>query len=103
MKEVRAWCNQTTHKQAINKIKPTRKGYINTLAEETFKAISYNLKLPPNSTKPASFKRAGNHPQPQWFRAEEKEKEGFLEFDTWERLPQSCERYRKRELNALRT
>ena len=89
VKEVRAWCNQTTLRQAINKIKPTRKGYINTLAEESFKAISYNLKLPPNSTKPTSFKKAGNHPQPQWFRAEEKEKEGFLEFDTWERLTQS--------------
>ncbi len=71
VQEVRAWCNQTTLKQAINKIKPTRKGYINTLAEEFFKAITYNLKLPPNSTKPTSLKKAGNHPQPQWFRAEE--------------------------------
>jgi hypothetical protein len=89
VQEVRTWCNQTMLKQAINNIKPTRKGYINTLAEESFRAISYNLRLPPNSTKPTSFKKAGNHPQPQWFRAEEKEKEGFLEFDTWERLTQS--------------
>ena len=90
VKEVRAWFHQTTLKQAINAIKPTRKGYINTLAEESFKAITtYNLKLPPNSTKPTSFKKAGNHPQTQWFRAEEKEREGFLEFDTWERLSQS--------------
>ncbi len=27
VKEVRAWCNQTTLRQAINKIKPARKGY----------------------------------------------------------------------------
>ncbi len=86
---VRAWCDQTILKQAINTIKPTRKGYINKLAEESFKAITYNLKLPPNSTKPTSFKKAGNHTQPQWFRAEEKERDGFLEFDTWERLTQS--------------
>ena len=89
--EVRKWVNQTILHQAINTIKPTRKGYINTLAEESFKAITqYNLKLPPNSTKPTSFKKAGNQPLPQWFRAEEKEREGFLEFDTWERLPQSA-------------
>jgi hypothetical protein len=67
VKEVRAWCHQTTLKQAINAIKPTRKGYINTLAEESFfNAITtYNLKLPPNSTKPTSFKKAGNYPQAQ--------------------------------------
>jgi transposase InsO family protein len=63
VKEVRAWCHQTTLKQAINSIKPTRKGYINTLAEESFKAIkTYNLNLPPNSTKPTSYKKAGNQP-----------------------------------------
>jgi hypothetical protein len=89
--EVRTWVNQTTLHQATNKITPTRKGCINTLAEESFKAITtYNLKLPPiNSTKPTSFKKAGNQPLPQWFRAEAKERDGFLEFDTWERLPQS--------------
>ena len=75
VKEVRAWYDQTTLKQAINTIKPTRKGYINKLAEESFKVITYNLKLPPNSSKPTSFKKAGNHPQPQWFRAEEKERD----------------------------
>jgi hypothetical protein len=56
--EVRKWVNQTILHQAINTITPTRKGYINTLAEESFKAITkYSLKLPPNSTKPTSFKR----------------------------------------------
>jgi hypothetical protein len=69
--EVRTWVNQTTLHQATNTLTPTRKGYINTLAEESFKAITnYNLKLPPNSTKPTSFKKAGNQPLPQWFRAE---------------------------------
>jgi len=88
--EVRKWVIDTTLHQAINTITPTRKGYINTLAEESFKAITqYNLKLPTHATKPTSFKQAGNQPLPQWFRAEEKEREGFLEFDTWERLPQS--------------
>ena len=87
---MRAWCHQTTLKQAINTIKPTRKGYINTLAEESFKTITtYDLKLPPNSTKPTSFKKAGNQPQPQWFRAEDKERDVFLEFDAWERLAQT--------------
>jgi hypothetical protein len=37
--EVRLWHSQTTLRQAINQLKPTRKGYINTLAEESFKAI----------------------------------------------------------------
>jgi hypothetical protein len=88
--EVRKWVHDTTLHQAINAITPTRKGYINTLAEESFKAITqYNLKLPTHATKPTSFKQAGNQPLPQWFRAEEKEREGFLEFETWERLPQT--------------
>jgi hypothetical protein len=48
--EVRLWHSQTTLKQAINQIKPTRKGFINTLAEESYKAIrTYDLKLPANS------------------------------------------------------
>ena len=38
--EVRTWVNQTTLHQATNTLKPTRKGYINTLAEESFKAIT---------------------------------------------------------------
>jgi hypothetical protein len=83
--------NQTTLHQATNKITQTRNGYINKLAEESFKAITnYNLKLPPNSTKPTSFKKAGNRPLlTQWFRAEEKEQNRFLEIDTWERIYQS--------------
>ncbi len=88
--EVRTWVNQTTLHQATNKIMQTRNGYINKLAEESFKAITnYNLKLPPNSTKPTSLKKAGNQPPTQWFRAEEKERNGFFEFDTWERIYKS--------------
>jgi hypothetical protein len=87
---VRLWHSQTTLRQAINQIKPTRKGYINTLAEESFKAIqTYDLKLPANSTKPSSYKKASNQPLPQWFRAEAKDRDGFLEFDTWERINQT--------------
>jgi hypothetical protein len=81
--EVRLWHSQTALKQAINQIKPTRKGYINTLAGESFKAIqTYDLKLPAHSTKSSSYKKAGNQPLSQWFRAEAKERDKFLEFDT---------------------
>jgi hypothetical protein len=90
VKEVRTWCHQTTLKQTINTIKPTREAYINTLVEESFKAITtYNRKLPPNSTKPTSFKKAGNQPLTQWSRTKEKKRGGFSEFDTWERLAQN--------------
>ncbi len=88
--EVRLWHSQTTLRQAINQIKPTRKGYINTLAEESFRAIqTYDLKLPANSTKPSTYKKASNQPLPQWFRAEAKERHGFLEFDNLERMNQA--------------
>ncbi len=76
--EVKAWYHRTTLKQAISQVTPTRKGYINTIAEESYKAITYDVKLPPHATKPTSFKKAGNTPFPQWFRAEDKERQGFL-------------------------
>jgi hypothetical protein len=80
-----------THlQQAANSIVPTRKGYINSLAEESYKTIqNYDVKLPSHATKPTSYKKAGNSPFPQWFRAEEKEKQGFLEFTAWEKLDPS--------------
>jgi transposase InsO family protein len=90
VQEGRTWYNPTQLIQATNQIRPTRKGFINTLAETSFKTIQqYDLTLPPNATKPTSFKKAGNDPLPQWFRAEDKERNGFLEFDTWERLDQT--------------
>jgi hypothetical protein len=77
-----------THlQQASNSITATRKGYINNLAEESYKTIQdYDVKLPAHATKPSSYKKAGNSPFPQWFRAEEKEKQGFLEFTAWEQI-----------------
>ncbi len=44
---------------------------------------------PANSTKPSSYKKASDQPLPQWFRAEAKERDRFLEFDTWERIDQA--------------
>jgi hypothetical protein len=81
VQEVRTWYNRTQltntsthHIQAANSIVPTRKGYINALAEEVYNTIkTYNVKLPhTNITKPTSFKKAGNLPMSQWFQAEEK-------------------------------
>jgi hypothetical protein len=87
VKEVRQWYNRTHLQQATNSIAPTRKGYINNLAEESYKTIqNYDVKLPAHATKPTSYKKAGNSPYPQWFRAEEKEKQGFLEFTAWEQI-----------------
>ncbi len=81
VKEVRQWYNRNHLQQAANSIVPTRKGYINSLAEESYKTIqNYDVKLPSHATKPTSYKKAGSSPFPQWFRAEEKEKQGFLEF-----------------------
>jgi hypothetical protein len=73
VREVRAWYNRTqlnqasTHLiQASNSIIPSRKGFINTLAEASFHTIKdYDTKLPhKNVTKPTSFKKAGNTTQP---------------------------------------
>jgi hypothetical protein len=73
VKEVRQWYNRTHLMQAANSIAPTRKGFINTLAETSYKTItSYDVKLPAHASKPTSYKKAGNSPFPQWFRAEEK-------------------------------
>jgi hypothetical protein len=90
VKEVRQWYNRTNLRQAANSIIPTRKGYINSLAETSYQTIqNYDVKLPNHATKPTSYKKAGNSPFPQWFRAEEKEKHGFLEFTAWEAVPSS--------------
>jgi hypothetical protein len=89
VKEVRTWYNRTqldqvssALTQASNTILPTRKGYINAIAEASFKAIQqYDVKLPnKNAKKPTSFRKAGNMEQPQWFQAELKEKDGMMNF-----------------------
>jgi hypothetical protein len=103
VKEVRQWYNRTNLMQATNSITLTRKGFINSLAETSYKAItSYDVKLPANATKPTSYKKAGNSPFPQWFRAEEKEKQGFLEFTAWEPIApaQVTPEIRKRALRC---
>ena len=96
-KEVREWYNRTqlqqasTHiVQASNEIIPSRKGFINTIAETSYQTIkNYDTKLPnKNVQKPTSFKKAGNTPYQQWFQAEMKEKDGMLSFQTWDRLDQ---------------
>jgi len=90
VKEVRQWYNRTNLKQAANSITPTRKGFINSLAEMSYQTITnYDVKLPANATKSTSYKKAGNSPFPQWFRAEQKEKQGFLEFTVWDLIPSS--------------
>ncbi len=63
--------------QATNSIAPTRKGFVNSLAETSYNTIkNYDVKLPAHASKPTSYKKAGNSPFPKWFRAEEKEKQG---------------------------
>jgi hypothetical protein len=90
VKEVRTWYNRTVLQNAVNTIATSRKGFINNLAEETYKTImSYDVKLPnANVPKPTSFNKASNNPFPQWFQAEDKERNGMLEFQTWEYLNQ---------------
>ncbi len=51
--------------------------------------MRYDVKLPnANVPKPTSFNKASNTPFPQWFQAEDKERNGMLEFQTWEYLNQ---------------
>ena len=91
--EVKQWIAQTALTQAANSIQPTRTSYINKLAEEVYRQITtektYNVKLPKGTTeKHTSYKKAGNMTDTQWFHAEDKERDGMLEFQTWVRLPQ---------------
>jgi hypothetical protein len=90
VREVRTWYNRTILNNAVNTIAPSRKGFINNLAEETYNTImKYDVKLPhANVPKPTSFHKASNNPFPQWFRAEDKERNGMLDFQTWEHLDQ---------------
>jgi hypothetical protein len=53
------------------------------------KISTYDVKLPDGTqSKPTSYRKAGNSEQPQWFHAEDKERDGILEIETWIRLPQ---------------
>jgi hypothetical protein len=91
VKEVRKWYNKTQLTQAVNNITPSRKSYVNDIAYEAYKQIkTYDVKLsnPFNQTAPTSYKQASNR-EPQWFSAEDKEKDGIIEFTTWRRLNQA--------------
>ena len=68
------------------------KSYINDLAYSSYKAIcepgekyakTYHTKIknPTDHKAPTSYKNAGNREQ-QWFEAEDKERDGMLEFNT---------------------
>ncbi len=48
--------------------------------------MSYDVKLPNSDVPKPSFHKAGNNPFPQWFRAEDKERNEMLDFQTWEYL-----------------
>ncbi len=65
--------------------------------------MTYDVKLPhSNVPKPTSFHKASNNPFPQWFQAEDKERNGMLEFQTWDCLNQSevTHAIRKRALHC---
>jgi hypothetical protein len=53
------------------------------------KIRTYDVKLSHEThIKPTSYRKAGNSEQTKWFHAEDKERDGILEFETWIRLPQ---------------
>ena len=97
--EVRGWYNTTRLQQAANSITTKTKSFIHDLAYSSYIAISapeakyaktYHTKLknPTDHKAPTSYKKAGNREQ-QWFEAEDKKRDGMLEFNTWECIPQA--------------
>jgi hypothetical protein len=75
----------------VNSITPSRKSDVNDIAYEAYKQIKkYDVKLsnPLDQIAPTSYKQAGNR-KPQWFSAEDKEKDGIIDFTTWRRLNQT--------------
>ncbi len=89
--EVKQWIAQTKLLQLANNIQPSRKGFMNTLAESMFHELqpkSYNVQLLNAQIKaPKSFKDAQGREQ-QWFEAFKKERDGMVRFNTWSRIPQ---------------
>ena len=91
VREVRKWYNKTQLTQAVNSIVPSRSSFVNDLAYEAYKQIKiYDVQLsnPLKQKAPTSYKQAGNR-ETQWFSAEDKEKDGIIDFTTWRRLNQS--------------
>ena len=93
VKEVRNWYNKTCLLQATNSLSTQKRTFLNDLAYETFRHLSsdktYDVKLEdPTRKAPTSYKSASNR-EHQWFSAEDKEQDGILHFQTWQRLPQT--------------
>jgi hypothetical protein len=78
--------------QAINSIVATRSTFVNDLAFESYQQVKeYDVKLhnnPLNHIAPKSYKQAENR-ESQWFSAEDKERDGVIDFNTWRRLNQN--------------
>jgi hypothetical protein len=92
VKEVTKWVKESNVLQLANNIQPSRKGFMNTLAETMFKAIqpkTYNVKLPSNTIKPPKSFNEARGREEQWFEAFRKERDGMLRFNTWHRLDQT--------------
>ncbi len=90
--EVRKWVKQTSMLQMANNIQPSRKGYMNTLAETMSQHINprpYHTKLSSSTIKPPKNYKDAQGREIQWFEAFRKEKDGLLKFNTWKRLDQS--------------
>jgi hypothetical protein len=104
IEEVEQWVNQTKVLQLANNIQPSRKGFMNTLAEAMFHEIqpkSYNVQLPNASIKPPKSFREAQGREQQWFEAFKKERDGMVRFNTWVRIPQKSVTVDMRKL-ALR-
>ncbi len=77
--------------QAINSIVPSRSTFVNDLAFASYQEVKeYDVKLRDllNQIAPKSYKQAGNR-ESQWFSAEDKERDGIIDFNTWRRLNQN--------------
>jgi hypothetical protein len=86
VKEVRTWYNRMKLAQATNQLRPTRKGSLTPYLKPLLKLSTTTISLYPQTrlNLPVS-KRQGTIPFPT---AEDKERNGFLDFDTWKRLDQ---------------
>jgi hypothetical protein len=76
--EVRKWVKQTSMLQMANNIQPSRKGYMNTLAETMSQQINprpYQTKPSSNTIKPPKSYKDAQGREIQWFEAFRKEKD----------------------------
>ena len=78
IEEIEQWVKQATILQLANEIQPTRKGFMNTLAEAMFHEIQhkiYKVKLNDPNTKPPKSFRDSQGRETQWFEAFKKERD----------------------------